>query len=121
MPTYIVGSGNNSLPQRTRDYLANGASKGSRHNEFVAAVGQFRDARYSMEEAAAQCVPRAVKDGLDEKTYAQKIPGIYRRGPRERARKPEHAEFHIVVPHPLLHSRRRRRPLLSENSHCRRR
>jgi hypothetical protein len=87
LPLYTVGSGNNSLPQRTLDYLANGASVGSRHNEFVAAACQFRDAGYTLDEAAAQCVPRAVKDGLDEKEYARKIVGIYRRGPREKARK----------------------------------
>jgi hypothetical protein len=91
MPTYTVGSSNNSLPQRTLDYLANGASPGSRHNEFIAAACQFRDAGYSLNEAATRCVPRAVKDGLDEKEYARKIAGIYRRGPREKAKKPNTA------------------------------
>jgi uncharacterized protein DUF3987 len=82
MPTYVVGSGNNSLPQRTRDYLKNGASVGSRHNELLAASCQFRDAGYSLDETIAQCVPRAVEDGLGEKDSARVVVSIFRRQPR---------------------------------------
>ena len=39
----LPADGDPSLPQRTRDYLANGASVGSRHKELFAAVCQFRD------------------------------------------------------------------------------
>jgi hypothetical protein len=86
MPTYVVGSGN-SLPHRTLDYLANGASVGSRHRELFAAACQFRDNGYGLDEAASQCVPRAVLDGLDENHSASVVASAFRREPRGKARK----------------------------------
>src|SRR6476646_1631151 len=84
MPIYTTGSGNNSLPPRTLEYLARGASVGSRHNELFAAACQFRDCGYDLDETARQCVPRAVKDGLDEAESAKTIASVFRTAPRGR-------------------------------------
>ena len=74
-------SGNNSLPPRTLEYLAKGASVGSRHNELFAAACQFRDCGYDVNETARQCVPRAVEDGLDEAEAAKTVASVFRHAP----------------------------------------
>ena len=85
MPRYTVGTGSDSLPKRTREYLANGASVGSRHNELFLASCQFRDAGFNLKEAARQCVARAVKDGLDEAEAAKTVASAFRHEPRQSA------------------------------------
>ena len=75
MPRYTVGTSNNSLPPRTLEYLAKGASAGSRHNELFAAACQFRDCGYDLNEMAKQCVPRAIKDGWMKRKRARPSPG----------------------------------------------
>jgi hypothetical protein len=87
MPVYTTGSGNNSLPSRTLEYLAKGASVGSRHNELFAAACQFRDYGYDLDETARQCVPRAIEDGLDEAEAAKTIASVFRHAPRGRPQK----------------------------------
>ena len=82
MPRYTVGTSNNSLPPKTLEYLARGASVGSRHNELFAAACQFRDCGYDLNETARQCVPRAVKDGLDEAEAAKTVASVFRNAPR---------------------------------------
>jgi Primase C terminal 1 (PriCT-1) len=93
MPRYTVGT-NNSLPPRTLEYLARGASVGSRHNELFAAACQFRDCGYDLDETAKQCVPRAVKDGLDEAEAAKTVASVFRYTPRGRPRRTSTASSH---------------------------
>src|SRR4029077_1658861 len=87
MPVYTTLSGNNSLPPSTLEYLAKGASVGSRHNELFAAACQFRDCGYDLDETAEQCVPRAIKDGLDETEAAKTVARVFRHAPRGRPQK----------------------------------
>jgi hypothetical protein len=87
MPRYTVGTSNNSLPPRTLEYLAKGASAGSRHNELFAAACQFRDCGYDLNETAKQCVPRAIKDGLDEAEAGKTVASVFRHAPRGRPQK----------------------------------
>ena len=91
MPVYTTLSGNNSLPPRTLEYLAKGASVGSRHNELFAAACQFRDCGYDVDETARQCVPRAVEDGLDEAEAAKTVASVFKRAPRGQPRKTDTA------------------------------
>lgn len=59
-------SGHRTLPQRTLNYLANGAGKGNRNDELFAAAQQFRDAGYSQAEAEPRLIGRGMADGLSE-------------------------------------------------------
>jgi hypothetical protein len=54
------------LPRATLDYLAHGATDGTRNNALFDAACQFRDAGYSQAEAEVQLVSRYVADGNGE-------------------------------------------------------
>jgi len=54
------------LPRVTLDYLAHGATDGTRNNALFDAACQLRDAGYSQAEADAQLLPRYVADGNGE-------------------------------------------------------
>lgn len=57
------GSGHHPLPPRTEQYLASGATNGSRNAELFAAACQMRDAGYSQSDAERELVVRHVADG----------------------------------------------------------
>ncbi len=63
----LNGNGQHPLPKRTEDYLAAGASEGSRNAELFAAACQLRDAGYSQPDAEGQLVPRYVADGCSKR------------------------------------------------------
>ena len=73
------------LPQRTLDYLANGADEGRRNAELFDAACQFRDADFHIEEAEAQLVARATLDGLSEPEARTAIRSAFNHTPREPA------------------------------------
>ncbi len=74
---------NRELPPRTLTYLQNGAQKGNRNAELLAAACQLRDARYSEAEATAQLTPRAIADGLTNHEASATIRSAFTRAPRE--------------------------------------
>jgi RecA-family ATPase len=72
-----------NLPKVTQDYLANGASNGNRNNALLDAACQFRDARYSIDQAIKELVPRATADGLDRSSVLKTIQSAFSRAPRD--------------------------------------
>jgi hypothetical protein len=79
----LNGNGQHPLPKRTVDYLALGATEGSRNTELFQAACQLRDAGYSESDAEAQLVPRYVSDGCSEKEGVATIHSVYSRPPRD--------------------------------------
>jgi hypothetical protein len=77
------GNGHHPLPKRTEDYLAAGATEGSRNTKLFQAACQLRDAGYSESDAEAQLVPRYVADGCSEKEGLATIRSVYSRPPRD--------------------------------------
>jgi hypothetical protein len=73
------------LPASAREYLAKGAQKGDRNKRLFAAANQFRDCRFSLEEAFAQLVPRALADGLSEFESRKTVRKAYDYPPRQPA------------------------------------
>jgi putative DNA primase/helicase len=65
------------LPKRTRDYLAHGASSGSRNNELYAAAQQFHAAGYPQIDAETTLLPRAQQDGLSRDEAQRTISSAY--------------------------------------------
>jgi hypothetical protein len=63
------------LPRVTLDYLAHGATDGTRNNALFDAACQFRDAGYTQAEAEAQLVPRYVADGNGENPSSREREG----------------------------------------------
>jgi len=84
-------NGHHPLPRRTEDYLAAGATEGSRNTELFKAVCQLRDAGYSESDAEAQLVPRYVADGCSEREALATIRSAYSRPPREPVPQPRDA------------------------------
>jgi len=78
----LNGNGNHALPKRTEDYLASGATEGSRNAELFAAACQLRDAGHSQSEAEGQLVARYVADGCNEREALATIRSVYSRPPR---------------------------------------
>jgi hypothetical protein len=76
-------NGHHPLPKRTQDYLATGASEGSRNAELFQAACQLRDAGGSQAEAEAQLVPRHVADGCSEREALATVRSVFSRPPRE--------------------------------------
>jgi len=72
-----------ALPKRTLEYLAHGASKGTRNQELFSAACQFRDAGYSIDEAIGRLLDRALKDELSELEARKAIESGYTRGARD--------------------------------------
>ncbi len=64
------GNGHASLPQVTLDYLARGASNGSRNRALFDAACQFRDAGYSQTEAETELIARHVAGGVGNENPA---------------------------------------------------
>jgi hypothetical protein len=85
----LNGNGRHPLPRRTEEYLAAGATEGSRNAELFKAACQLRDAGYSQSDAEAQLVPRYVADGCNEREALASIHSAYSRPPREPL--PDHA------------------------------
>ena len=79
----LNGNGHHPLPKRTEDYLASGATEGSRNTELFAAACQLRDAGHSQSDAEAQLVPRYVADGCSEREALATIRSAYSRPPRD--------------------------------------
>src|SRR6201987_1001690 len=72
-----------ALPKRTLEYLAHGASQGTRNQELFSAAVQFRDAGYSIDEAIGRLLDRALKDQLSEPEARKAIESAYTRGARD--------------------------------------
>lgn len=84
MPTYRAGTTCPPLPQRTLDYLGNGAPEGSRNAELFDAACQLRDAGLERAEADGKLIARALADGLSEGEARRTIESAFakeRRGP----------------------------------------
>ncbi|MBE2269272.1 MAG: hypothetical protein IAE80_13650, partial [Anaerolinea sp.] len=79
----LNGNRQHPLPKRTEDYLAAGATEGSRNTELFHAACQLRDAGYSESDAEAQLVPRYVADGCSEKEALATIRSAYSCPPRD--------------------------------------
>ncbi|MBK9746021.1 MAG: DUF927 domain-containing protein [Chloroflexi bacterium] len=79
----LNGNGQHPLPKRTEDYLAAGATEGSRNTELFQAACQLRDAGYSESDAEAQLVPRYIADGCSEKEALATVRSVYSRPPRD--------------------------------------
>jgi hypothetical protein len=79
----LNGNGQHPLPRRTEDYLAAGATEGSRNAELFQAACQLRDAGHSQSEAEALLVPRYVADGCSEREALATIKSAYSRPPRD--------------------------------------
>jgi RecA-family ATPase len=77
------GAMNGNLPARTLAYLQNGAQKGNRNEELMAAACQLRDADYSEAEAIEKLIIRATADGLSSKEALSTINSAFSRAPRE--------------------------------------
>jgi hypothetical protein len=92
----LNGNGHHSLPKRTEDYLATGATEGSRNTELFQAACQLRDAGHSQSEAEAQLVPRYVADGCSEKEAVATIRSAYSRPPRDPIPSPRDQVEHLV-------------------------
>jgi hypothetical protein len=77
------------LPRVTLDYLAHGATDGTRNNALFDAACQFRDAGYAQSEAEAQLIPRYVADGIGENVSSRErearvtIASAYKRTARD--------------------------------------
>jgi len=105
-----------TLPQKTLDYLAHGASKGNRNPELFAAAQQFRDAGYSQAEAEPRLLQRGMADGLSEAECLKTIASGYSQPARAPAGNPGGNGAHVgpspaksvwqriggLNPHPLL-------------------
>ena len=95
----VTLNGHHPLPPRTEQYLATGATNGSRNAELFAAACQLRDAGYSQSDAERELVARHVADGdgsenptSREKEARATIASAYRQPPREPIAAPkEHA------------------------------
>ncbi len=79
----LNGNGQHPLPKRTEDYLAVGATEGSRNTELFQAACQLRDAGYSQSATEAQLIPRYVADGCSEREAQATIRSAYSRPPRD--------------------------------------
>jgi hypothetical protein len=79
----LNGNGHHPLPRRTEDYLAAGATEGSRNTELFQAACQLRDAGYSQSDTEAQLVPRHIADRCSEREALATISSAYSRPPRE--------------------------------------
>jgi hypothetical protein len=79
----LNGNGHHPLPTRTEDYLAAGATEGSRNTELFQAACQLRDAGHSQSDAETQLVPRYIADGCREQEAIKTIRSAYSRPPRE--------------------------------------
>jgi AAA domain len=77
------GHGQPRLPQVTQDYLAHGAPEGQRNKALFDAAVQFRDARYSFQEAIDQLLPVAMDNGLARTKAAGTIKSAYNHSPRD--------------------------------------
>jgi hypothetical protein len=77
------------LPRVTLDYLAHGATDGTRNNVLFEATCQFRDAGHSQGEAEAELIPRYMADGTGETPSAREreahatIASVYKRTARD--------------------------------------
>jgi hypothetical protein len=88
----VTLNGHHPLPQRTEQYLASGASNGSRNAELFAAACQMRDAGHSQAEAEHQLVPRHLASGSTEREALATIKSAYNRPARDPITAPkEHA------------------------------
>jgi len=96
----LNGNGHHPLPPRTEDYLASGASEGSRNAQLFAAACQIRDAGYSQSVAEAQLVPRYVADGCSEREALKSIASAYSRAPREPLKTPSQQVESLVSQYP---------------------
>jgi hypothetical protein len=83
-------NGQHPLPPRTEQYLASGATNGSRNAELFAAACQLRDAGYSQNDAERELVARHVADrGSNENATSREkearatIASAFRQPPRE--------------------------------------
>jgi hypothetical protein len=79
----LNGNGHHPLPRRTEDYLAAGATEGSRNTELFQAACQLRDAGHSQSDAETRLVPRYVTDGCGEQEAIKTIRSAYSRPPRD--------------------------------------
>jgi hypothetical protein len=79
----LNGSGQHPLPRRTEEYIAAGATEGSRNTELFQAACQLRDAGYSQSDAERQLVPRYVADGCSEREALATIRSAYSRPARD--------------------------------------
>ncbi len=70
------------LPQRTRNYLENGAAEGQRNAELFDAACQLRDAEMPQDQAHAMLLGRALGDGLSEAEAGQAIASAFAHTPR---------------------------------------
>ncbi len=84
------GKGHAPLPQVTLDYLARGASNGSRNRALFDAACQFRDAGYSQAEAEVELIARHIADGVGNENPAGRerearatITSAYHQSPRD--------------------------------------
>jgi Domain of unknown function (DUF927) len=87
----LNGNGHHPLPRRTEDYLAAGATEGSRNTELFQAACQLRDAGHSQADAEAQLAPRYVADGCSEREAVATIKSAYSRPPRDPVPQPREA------------------------------
>jgi hypothetical protein len=71
------------LPRATLDYIINGAPQGQRNQALFDAATQFRDARYTFEEAESILIGRALADGLSGPEAYQTLKSAYSKGPRD--------------------------------------
>jgi hypothetical protein len=74
-----------TLPQRTLNYMANGAGQGNRNDELDHAAQQFRDAGYTQAEAEPRLLARGMADGLCEAECRRAINSGYSGPAREPA------------------------------------
>lgn len=92
----LNGNGQHPLPKRTEDYLAAGATEGSRNTELFQAACQLRDAGHSQSESESQLVPRYVADGCSEREALATIRSAYSRPPRDPVPNPRDQVEHLV-------------------------
>ena len=109
MPTYRTGrldgrldgrsggrlDGVGRLPQRTINYIAHGASEGTRNDELFAAAQQARDAGMTEGAAVNAFLGRALADGLSESEARRAIQSAFSSAPREACGKGT-SGFHVL-------------------------
>ncbi|MCX8496715.1 MAG: AAA family ATPase [Akkermansiaceae bacterium] len=83
MPKYKSTTFALPLPNRTLDYLANGAPEGSRNAELFDATCQLRDAGQSITDAESCLLARAVADGLSDTEARNTIHSAFNGAARE--------------------------------------
>ena len=83
MPKYKSTTVALPLPNRTLDYLENGAPEGSRNAELFDATCQLRDAGQSITDAESCLLKRALSDGLSDAEARQTIRSVFNSVARE--------------------------------------